>query len=157
LMRGRSKTTPGEESAMMASGAGTTSLSGYVAEVEKKLKDFDLKTLLTPVGTILEGDLDVVLQAVRAAHEVPFSQGALRVGTTLRIDERRDKEITMEGKVRSVEEKLRGKTTENQPGRREPPPGVTLSLEPNGPLPPGEGYPPSPASSPKVPVSTSGM
>jgi len=50
----------------------------------------------------------VVLQAVRAAHEVPFSQGALRVGTTLRIDERRDKEITMEGKVRSVEEKLRG-------------------------------------------------
>lgn len=142
---------------MMASGAGTTSLSGYVAEVEKKLKEFDLKTLLTPVGTILEGDLDVVLQAVRAAHEVPFSQGALRVGTTLRIDERRDKEITMEGKVRSVEEKLRGKTTENQPGRREPPPGVTLSLEPKGPLPPGEGYPPSPASSPKVPVSTSGM
>jgi len=107
-MRRRSKTTPGEESAMMASGAGTTSLSGYVAEVEKKLKEFDLKTLLTPVGTILEGDLDVVLLAVRAAHEIPFNQGALRVGTSLRIDERQDKEISMESKVRSVEEKLRG-------------------------------------------------
>lgn len=89
-------------------GTGTTSLSGYVAGVERKLKEYGLKTMLTPMGTIVEGDLDVVLQAVRAAHEVPFSQGALRVGTTLRIDERRDKEITMEGKVRSVEEKLRG-------------------------------------------------
>ena len=89
-------------------GTGTTSLSGYVAEVEKKLKEFDLKTMLTPMGTILEGDLDVVLQAVRAAHEIPFNQGALRVGTSLRIDERRDKDITMESKVRSVEEKLRG-------------------------------------------------
>ena len=89
-------------------GTGSTSLSGYVAGVEEKLKESGLKTMLTPMGTIVEGDLDEVLRAVRAAHEVPFSKGALRVGTTLRVDERSDKEITMEGKVRSVEEKLRG-------------------------------------------------
>jgi len=89
-------------------GTGTTSLSGYVAGVEKKLKEFDLKVMLTPMGTILEGDLDVVLRAVRAAHEIPFDQGALRVGTSLRIDERRDKDISMESKVHSVEGKLRG-------------------------------------------------
>ena len=35
-------------------------------------------------------------------HEVPFSKGALRVVTTLKIDERRDKVLTMEGKVESV-------------------------------------------------------
>ncbi|KUK85731.1 MAG: Uncharacterized protein XE01_1129 [Synergistales bacterium 58_81] len=63
-------------------GTGSTSLSGYVAEVEKTLRRYGLKTMLTPMGTILEGDLDVVLRAVRAAHEVPFGQGALRVGTT---------------------------------------------------------------------------
>jgi uncharacterized protein (TIGR00106 family) len=87
-------------------GTGSTSLSGYVAEVEKTLRRYGLKTMLTPMGTILEGDLDVVLRAVRAAHEVPFGQGALRVGTTLRIDERRDKDISMESKVRSVEDKI---------------------------------------------------
>jgi len=87
-------------------GTGSTSLSGFVAEVEKTLRRYGLKTMLTPMGTILEGDLDVVLRAVRAAHEVPFGQGALRVGTTLRIDERRDKDISMESKVRSVEDKI---------------------------------------------------
>ena len=39
-------------------------------------------------------------------HEVPFQSGALRVGTTIRIDDRRDKELTMEGKVQAVMENL---------------------------------------------------
>ncbi|HPD98516.1 MAG TPA: MTH1187 family thiamine-binding protein [Synergistales bacterium] len=88
-------------------GTASPSLGKYVAEVEKTLRSFGLKTMLTPMGTILEGDLDRVLEAVRAAHEIPFSQGALRVSTTLKIDERRDKEMTMEGKIRSVEEKMK--------------------------------------------------
>ena len=54
----------------------------------------------------LQGELDEVLRAVRALHEAPFSRGALRVSTSLRIDERRDKTLSMEGKVRAVEEKL---------------------------------------------------
>jgi uncharacterized protein (TIGR00106 family) len=55
---------------------------------------------------VLEGDLDEVLRAVRAVHEVPFQAGALRVSTTVKIDERRDKELSMDGKVRAVREKL---------------------------------------------------
>lgn len=88
-------------------GTGSPSLGKYVAEVERTLRSFGLKTMLTPMGTILEGDLDRVLEAVRAAHEIPFREGAMRVGTTLRIDERRDREMTMESKVQSVEEKIR--------------------------------------------------
>lgn len=87
-------------------GTASPSLGKYVAEVEKILRSFGLRTMLTPMGTILEGDLGTVLEAVRAAHEIPFSKGALRVGTTIRIDERRDKDMTMESKVRSVEEKM---------------------------------------------------
>jgi uncharacterized protein (TIGR00106 family) len=87
-------------------GTSSPGLSRYVAEVEKTLRGFGLKTMLTPMGTILEGDLDAVLEAVRAAHEIPFREGALRVGTTLRIDDRRDREVTMEGKVSSVEDKI---------------------------------------------------
>lgn len=62
--------------------------------------------MLTPMGTILEGELDTILEAIRAAHEAPFKAGAMRVGTTIRIDDRRDKDLTMEHKVKSVEEKL---------------------------------------------------
>jgi uncharacterized protein YqgV (UPF0045/DUF77 family) len=39
-------------------------------------------------------------------HESLFDAGALRVSTTIKIDDRRDKPGDMDDKVRSVEEKL---------------------------------------------------
>ena len=87
-------------------GTGPGGISPYVAEVEKIFASHDLKVMLTPMGTILEGELDEVLKAVRAAHESPFTKGIMRVGTTLRIDDRRDKELSMEGKLSAVKEKM---------------------------------------------------
>ncbi|PHJ39914.1 hypothetical protein P378_00475 [Desulforamulus profundi] len=46
------------------------------------------------------------MELVRQMHEQPFLAGATRVSTTIRIDDRRDKEGTMQGKVASVETKL---------------------------------------------------
>lgn len=88
-------------------GTATPSVSKYVAGVEKVLRESGLKSQLTAMGTIIEGDLDAILAVVRKMHEHPFTQGALRVSTTIRIDDRRDKAATIEGKLRSVEEKLR--------------------------------------------------
>lgn len=85
---------------------GAGGYSPYVAEVEKVLRSFDLKVMLTPMGTIVEGELDQVLAALKAAHEAPFAMGIQRVGTTLRIDDRRDKKLSMEEKIRAVEEKM---------------------------------------------------
>lgn len=88
-------------------GTATASLSAFVAAAEKVLQKFPaLKSMLTPMSTILEGELDEVLAAVRAMHEAPFAQGAMRVSTTLRIDDRRDKPITMAGKLAAVKSKL---------------------------------------------------
>ena len=39
-------------------------------------------------------------------HEVPFAAGARRVSTLIKVDDRRDREQTMAGKVRSVEAQL---------------------------------------------------
>ena len=39
-------------------------------------------------------------------HEVPFAKGAMRVITTLKIDDRCDKKLTMKGKLDAVK-KLR--------------------------------------------------
>ena len=89
-------------------GTGTTSVSSYVAGVERILRDTGLTHQLTAMGTLIEGDLDQILAVVRRMHEHPFTQGALRVSTSLRIDDRRDRPHSIAGKMRSVEEKLKG-------------------------------------------------
>lgn len=88
-------------------GTSSPGLSNYVAGCLKVLEEEkDVKYQLTPMGTILEGNLDRLLQVVRRMHEQPFSEGIGRVLTTIRIDDRRDKEISMDSKVSSVKEKL---------------------------------------------------
>ena len=89
-------------------GTKTTSLSKYVARALKVLQSQkSVSYKLTPMGTILEGDLDRVLSMVRQMHESVFSEGVQRVLTTIKIDDRRDKTATMESKISSVESKLR--------------------------------------------------
>lgn len=88
-------------------GTSSPSMSTYVAEVSKVLNGRPgVGVMLTPMGTILEGEWEEVLAAVRAAHEVPFKMGALRVATRLSIDERRDREMTMAGKIEAVLRKI---------------------------------------------------
>jgi uncharacterized protein (TIGR00106 family) len=89
-------------------GTATTSLSSYVAGVERVLKDSGLKSQLTAMGTIIEGDIDAILPVLRRMHELPFVEGAVRVSTLIKIDDRRDKTSSIETKVRSVMEKLEG-------------------------------------------------
>ncbi len=84
-------------------GTKTTSLSRYVRACTQLLKDAKGITFeTTAMGTIIQGRLDRVLELVRKMHEIPFTVGAARVSTTLTIDDRRDKEATIESKVKSV-------------------------------------------------------
>jgi len=84
-------------------GPGEAGLSQYVAACLEVLKDRkDLSFQLTSMGTVIEGPIGTVLEAARRMHEVPFGKGVLRVVTTLKIDERRDKVLTISGKVESV-------------------------------------------------------
>lgn len=88
-------------------GTGTPGVSQYVAGAIKILRESGIKHQLTPMGTILEGDVDVILTTIRKMQESVFDAGAVRVSTLIKIDDRRDKqEHTMAGKVKSVEEKL---------------------------------------------------
>ncbi len=89
-------------------GHGSTGISHYVAGCLQELDKYgkDVRYELTPMGTIIEGDLDTILALARRMHEVPFQKGAQRVLTTLRIDDRRDRDTSMEQKKRSVRDKL---------------------------------------------------
>ena len=90
-------------------GTGTPSLSRYVAECMEVLQETGIRYTLTPMGTVLEGSLEEVLEVVRLLHRLPFNKGVERVSTRLVIDERRDKDASAEGKVESVEKRLADK------------------------------------------------
>src|ERR1035441_4443801 len=64
------------------------SLSRYVAECERVLKEAGLKTALHANGTNIEGDWDEVFAAVRRCHEVLHDMGVPRVSATLRVGTR---------------------------------------------------------------------
>ena len=88
-------------------GTADTGVSGYVAGCLKVLRESHLKHQLTPMGTIIEGDLDEIFPVIRRMVEAPFLAGAARVSTLVKIDDRRDRpRHSMEGKVRAVEKLL---------------------------------------------------
>lgn len=88
-------------------GTANTSLSAYVAEChEVVVGQTEVKYMLTPMSTILEGDLEAIMALIMRMHQVPFDAGAMRVSTSIKIDDRRDKAATMQGKLDAVTEKL---------------------------------------------------
>jgi uncharacterized protein (TIGR00106 family) len=90
-------------------GTGNPSVSQHVARAVRVLQQQkDVRYETTAMGTILEGDLDEILAAVRKMHEAVFRDGVARVVTTIKIDDRRDKAQGMNDKVASVKKRLQG-------------------------------------------------
>jgi uncharacterized protein (TIGR00106 family) len=87
-------------------GTGDTSLSAYVADCLRVLKKEKVRYELSPMGTNIEGNLQDLIRIALKMHQVPFKKGARRVVTTLKIDDRRDKKGTLEGKKKAVQSKL---------------------------------------------------
>ncbi|PLY00269.1 MAG: hypothetical protein C0624_12495 [Desulfuromonas sp.] len=88
-------------------GTAATGVSAYVARCVKIARNSGLKVQLTPMGTILDGAMDEIWKVLMQMHNAPFVQGAERVSTLIKIDDRRDGELhSMEGKVASVENRL---------------------------------------------------
>jgi uncharacterized protein (TIGR00106 family) len=58
------------------------------------------------MGTDLEGDVPDILKLAGELQEIPLMLGVPRVYTVLKIDNRVDRNQTLEEKVASVEEKL---------------------------------------------------
>lgn len=89
-------------------GTGTPSLSRYITAALAVLGEYpNVRYQLNPMGTVLEGERQDVIEAVEAMNQAIFAAGAQRVGTTLKIDERRDRDASMEHKVDVVMEELR--------------------------------------------------
>ena len=90
-------------------GTVTTSLSRYIAACIESVKQAqDISYQVTAMGTVIQGPLEQVLELAQKMHEVPFTMGAKRVVTTINIDDRRDKSVTIDSKVKAVSQASRG-------------------------------------------------
>ncbi|ALC81621.1 MULTISPECIES: MTH1187 family thiamine-binding protein [Bacillus] len=91
-------------------GTESPSVSHYVADIQKVLEalteEGKITYQLTPMSTLIEGTIPDLFTAIQAVHEVPFKEGVKRVATNIRIDDRRDKANTMNGKLESVKRHL---------------------------------------------------
>lgn len=84
-------------------GTATTSVSRYITacvDIVKQAQDISYQ--ITAMGTIIQGSLERILELTQKMHEAPFAMGVKRVVTTINIDDRRDKPLTIEGKVKAV-------------------------------------------------------
>jgi uncharacterized protein (TIGR00106 family) len=98
---------------VIALGRAEVSASRYIAEIQRRLAAQDrVGYVMHAMGTSLEGSTADILQVVGELHAVPFELGIPRVYSILKLDERRDKEQTLEDKVQAVERLLDGRAEE---------------------------------------------
>jgi uncharacterized protein (TIGR00106 family) len=82
------------------------SVSKYVVECEKIFTAAGLNHQMHSYGTNVEGDWDEVMAAIKKCHETVHQMGAPRIGTTIRMGTRTDREQSMQDKIDSVNSKL---------------------------------------------------
>ena len=101
---------PVMEIAIVPVGTKTSSLSKYVADADKILKkERGIKYQLTAMGTQIEADsLDKLLNIAKRMHSAVLNKNKdlKRLLTTINIDDRRDKKLTIAGKIKSAQKKI---------------------------------------------------
>lgn len=87
-----------------------TSLARFVAAAMEPLRrQTRVRWRLDPMFTTIEGDLADIHALVQEMQEAMFAAGAVRVSTVIKIDDRRDRPVSMQDKVKAVEERIGGR------------------------------------------------
>ena len=80
-----------------------TSVGKFVKAAIRALRESGVRILVGPMSTTIEvKNLLELNVALSSAHEAMFSLGAKRVVTSIKIDDRRDKEVTIGSKLADV-------------------------------------------------------
>lgn len=88
----------------------SVSISEYVADAQKILQKRKEEGIidyqLTPMSTLVEGEMKDLLDVIGEINEAPFNKGVKRVCMNIRFDDRRDKKRKMIEKIDSVQKHL---------------------------------------------------
>jgi uncharacterized protein (TIGR00106 family) len=84
-----------------------TSLSKYVAKAILAIEgEPGIDYELTSMGTIVQGDIDRLLEIALKMHNTVLAAGAKRVSTIIKIDDRIDKPVTIRSKLDSIKKQI---------------------------------------------------
>jgi len=81
------------------------SVSPVIARVLKIVVDSGVPYKANPMGTVIEGDWNELVELIRKCHDEAMKD-AERVVTTIKIDDYKGKGYRLEKKLESVEQKL---------------------------------------------------
>ena len=81
------------------------SVSEYVARSIDIIDKSGLPYRLNPMGTVIEGEYDEVMDVVRQCFE-RMSRDCNRISTTIKIDYRKGKSGRLDSKIESVKKRL---------------------------------------------------
>ena len=87
-------------------GLGDPSVGEFVAQVVQYLQAEGIPHELTDMGTLIHGHAARLLKVAQVLHELPFERGVNRVMTHISIDDRRDKDVHLGDKIKSVKVRL---------------------------------------------------
>ena len=83
------------------------SVGDVLVEVRRHLENQSrVRFEMHAMGTSLEGDVAGIFALAAELHAIPLDNGIPRAYTVLKVDQRTDKEQTLESKVESVERRL---------------------------------------------------
>ncbi len=82
-----------------------SSISSQVARVLKIVDESGIPYKAGPMGTVVEGSWNEVMDLIKKCHDAVRRTGA-RVVTSITIDDRKGKRNRMEGKIKSVEKRI---------------------------------------------------
>ncbi|GBF10791.1 MTH1187 family thiamine-binding protein [Tepidibacillus infernus] len=87
-------------------GTNTPSFSSHVSHAVQLIEQKGLKYQVMPTATIIEGDLNQLMEIAKEIHQDALSNGVSRVITNMSIDDRTDKTINMTHQVEVVQQSL---------------------------------------------------
>ena len=90
-------------------GTGAPSVSKFIGDAVRVAEDSGITYQITPMSTCLEGPLEEVVRIAVQMHQACFDEDVQRVVTTMTIDDRRDKDATLQDKLGAVEKNVFGR------------------------------------------------
>lgn len=88
-------------------GTGQPSFSSSVTDAVRTIEKRGLNYQVTPTATVIEGDLDDLMEVAKEIHQNALDNAANRVITNITIDDRTDKDISLRQQVDAVKQSLR--------------------------------------------------
>ena len=83
-------------------GTGSTSVSKFVKKAHEIIKEKGFKYEISSMGTIIEGEIEDILNMILEINKEIENMNAKRILTSIKIDYRIDKKSTIAGKKKSA-------------------------------------------------------